>query len=165
MTRDPVVLVPVRYVGRGNAGEGGGHVAEGEIVAVDTRHLRGLSAGRVGVIKIVGNCLQPRVVDGDYAYLDADGSPVAGALVAVRVRDTEELIVKFWVPQPDGSVLLVPAPNSGDGTPRAFDADNMDVLGVVFQALRPIGIESLTLDRPELRLVTDPAALRLEPTG
>ena len=153
MTFTPTLMLAVAYIGRGNAGEGGGHVTEGEVVPVTTEDLKGADYRRVGAVEIVGHCLEPQVSEGDHALVDPDGSPARGVLVAVRVKATDELIVKYWMPGEGGAVQLVPDPRSRFGRACPFDPATMEVLGTVFNVIRPKGMPTLRLADPRLTLI------------
>lgn len=160
------LILPIMYIGRANAGEGGGHIAQGEVAAMPVQFLAGRSHEQVGIARVVGHCLHPLVDEGDWLLVDRLASPQAGKLVLVKVKATEELICKFWWPAEtsgasttegaNGRVWLMPHPESGVGQPVLWQDDEMDFLGVVFLPLAPKDLPTLVLSDPRLHLLGGP---------
>lgn len=145
------LAVPAPFLGRANAGDGGGDVAEGEVIDVAPSLLEGHA--RVGVVQIVGACMEPEVRDGDHVFVDPDASPKMGDHVLVRVKATGELIYKIWFPQDAEHVVLVPAAR-GVGKAQTFELDEIEYLGVGFALKRPIeGLRGLRLASYHLTLL------------
>lgn len=147
------LYLSVAYLGRANAGEGGGHIAQGEEVGLPATWLMGLPAQQVGAVEVVGHCLHPVASDGDWLLIDRHMRPHHGTLVVVLVRDTEEEIAKFWDVRADGSVWLVPHPMYRMGEPVRFDEKQHIFLGVCFFIWQPKGVPGMVLHNPRLQLI------------
>jgi SOS-response transcriptional repressor LexA len=124
--RQPLVQVPV--AGRVHAGAGGGLVEAVVYVPRQEAEGRALLA-----VEVRGDCMEPEIHAGDTAIVDLDASPQNGDLVAARLPDTEDYVVKRFYRR-KGAVEL----HSNDGEPVVFPADRVEVAGVVFGTWRPL---------------------------
>jgi SOS-response transcriptional repressor LexA len=123
--RQPLVQVPV--AGRVHAGAGGGLVEAVVYVPRQDAEGRALLA-----VEVRGECMEPEIRAGDTAIVDLDAAPQNGDLVAARLPDTEDYVVKRFFRR-KGAVEL----RSNDGEPVVLPADRVEIAGVVFGTWRP----------------------------
>jgi SOS-response transcriptional repressor LexA len=78
--------------------------------------------------------MDPEIRAGDTAIVDLDAAPQNGDLVAARLPDTEDYVVKRFY-RHRGAVEL----RSNDGEPVVLPADRVEIAGVVFGTWRSFG--------------------------
>lgn len=88
------------------------------------------SLGSAAVVIVSGDCLVERgIVSGDYVIIDQDARPLrTGQIVVVRVAD--EVTMKEWHPQDDGSVELRASSDRYEPIRIARDSEDVEIIGV-----------------------------------
>jgi SOS-response transcriptional repressor LexA len=82
------------------------------------------------VVIVSGDCLVERgIISGDYAIIDQEARPLrTGQIVVVRVAD--EVTMKEWHPQPDGSVELRASSDRYPVIRIDRDQEDVEIIGV-----------------------------------
>lgn len=133
----PVVLVRLPIVARANAGPGGGMIAERETAMVPESLVAGHDAR---MVLVSGDCMYPDIAAGDYVLVDAALAPRDGDIVAVRIKSTDEVVVKRYRRGDGGRVLLTPNITAqGVGKTYDLDASDAERIGVVYTKVRGVG--------------------------
>jgi SOS-response transcriptional repressor LexA len=125
--RLPLVQVPV--AGRVHAGSGGGLVEAVVYVPRPEAEGRALLA-----VEVRGDCMEPEIRAGDTAIVDLDAAPRDGDLVAARLPDSEDYVVKRYYRRRGGVEL-----RANDGEPVVLPANRVEIAGVVFGTWRSLG--------------------------
>lgn len=134
----PLLMFRFPVLARANAGPGGGMIAERETTvaipeeAVDKHDVR--------VLLVSGDCMEPDIRAGDHALVDAALVPHERDIVAVRVKATDEIIVKRYARADRGRIRL--SPNiEAPGVGRAYELgeSEIEIIGVVYSVLRNVG--------------------------
>lgn len=134
----PVIMIRVPVLGRANAGPGGGMIAERETtVSVPEKDV---DRHDVRVLLVSGDCMEPDIRAGDHALVDAALVPRERDIVAVRVKATDEILVKRYGRADRGRIRLTPNIDA-PGVGRAYDLGESDIeiIGVVYSVLRSVG--------------------------
>lgn len=129
--RQPLVQVPV--LGRVSASSLGGGLADARGV-----YIPHLDAERrtVFAVEVSGDCLEPEtgISSGDTVVVDGDASPREGDLVAARLPDQDDYVVKYFYRR-GAMVELRP----DHGPPIVAPTDQVEIAGVVFGLWRTLG--------------------------
>lgn len=88
------------------------------------------SLASAAVVIVSGDCLIERgIVSGDYVIIDQEARPLrAGQIVVIRVAD--EVTMKEWHPQPDGSVELRASSDRYEPIRIASNQEDVEIIGV-----------------------------------
>lgn len=112
-------------------------IAERETAMVPESLVAGHDAR---MVLVSGDCMYPDIAAGDYVLVDAALAPRDGDIVAVRIKSTDEVVVKRYRRGDGGRVLLTPNITAqGVGKTYDLDASDAERIGVVYTKVRGVG--------------------------
>lgn len=93
--------------------------------------------GADGIIKVVGDCMKPKLSSGDYVFVKLAESAEPGQIVVARNGDGEYTLKRLRLV--DGKLLL-----SADATPKeVIEASKAQIVAVCIRKYRPAKTEEL----------------------
>lgn len=133
----PLLMIRFPVLARANAGPGGGMIAERETVSIPEERV---DKHDVRVLYVSGDCMEPDMRAGDHALVDAALVPHERDIVAVRIKSTDEILVKRYARAGQGRVRLSPNIDA-PGVGRAYELaeSDLEIIGVVYSVLRSVG--------------------------